>query len=53
MRSKDIGPKIILDRIMKTSFFWDKASLIQARPRYETEGRVEVLKEIFSSHLLE
>jgi Patatin len=24
-----------LDRIMKTSFFWDKASLIQARPRYE------------------
>tara|TARA_B110000003_G_C16648342_1_gene533059 strand:+ start:3461 stop:4396 length:936 start_codon:yes stop_codon:yes gene_type:complete len=44
--------KDYLDRIMKTSFFWDKASLIQARPRYETEGRVEVLKEIFSSHLL-
>ena len=44
--------KDYLDRIMKTSFFWDTASLIQARPRYETEGRVEVLNEIFSSDLL-
>ena len=41
-----------LNRIMKTSFFWDTASLIQARPRYETEGRVEVLNEIFSSDSL-
>lgn len=49
---KKYWSKDYLDRIMKTSFFWDKASLIQARPRYETEGRVEVLKEIFSSGLL-
>ncbi len=41
-----------LDRIMKTSFFWDKASLIQARPRYETEGRIGVLKEIFADSKL-
>ena len=31
--------KHYLDKIMKSSFFWDKASLIQARPRYENEGR--------------
>ena len=41
-----------LGRIMKTSFFWDKASLIQARPRYESEGRIGVLNEIFSTDLL-
>lgn len=41
-----------LDRIMKTSFFWDKASLIQARPRYENEGRIEVLNEIFGNSTL-
>tara|TARA_B100000963_G_scaffold102587_2_gene88808 strand:- start:1692 stop:2618 length:927 start_codon:yes stop_codon:yes gene_type:complete len=42
-----------LDRIMQTSFFWDKASLIQARPRYESEGRIGVLKEIFGKSTLE
>ena len=41
-----------LDRIMKTSFFWDKASLIQARPRYENEGRIKVLNEIFGDSTL-
>ena len=41
-----------LDRIMKTSFFWDKASLIQARPRYENEGRIKVLDEIFGDSTL-
>lgn len=41
-----------LDRIMKTSFFWDKASLIQARPRYENEGRIKVLIEIFGNSTL-
>ena len=44
---KKIWSKGYLEKIMKTSFFWDKASLIQARPRYENEGRVEVLSEIF------
>ena len=42
-----------LDRIMKTSFFWDKASLIQARPRYESEGRIKVLEEIFGQNTLQ
>tara|TARA_S200000501_G_C20624900_1_gene656247 strand:- start:151 stop:816 length:666 start_codon:yes stop_codon:yes gene_type:complete len=37
---------------MKTSFFWDKASLIQARPRYESEGRIGVLQEIFGKNTL-
>ena len=41
-----------LDRIMKSSFFWDKASLIQARPRYESEGRIKVLEEIFGQNTL-
>jgi patatin-like phospholipase/acyl hydrolase len=38
-----------LNKIMQTSFFWDKASLVQARPRYESKGRVRVLKEIFGN----
>ena len=37
---------------MKSSFFWDKASLIQARPRYENEGRLEMLNEIFGKSTL-
>jgi len=37
---------------MKSSFFWDKASLVQARPRYENEGKIEVLNEIFKSNTL-
>ena len=41
-----------LNRIMETSFFWDKASLVQARPRYESKGRVKVLKEIFGTKTL-
>ena len=36
-----------LDRTMQTSFFWDKASLVQARPRYESEGRIKLFNEIF------
>ena len=44
--------KSYLDKIMKSSFFWDKASLIQARPRYESEGRIKVLKEIFGESTL-
>ena len=46
---KKYWSKEYLDRIMKSSFFWDQASLIQARPRYETKGRVEILKELFKS----
>ena len=41
-----------LNKIMETSFFWDKASLIQARPRYESKGRIQVLKEIFGNKSL-
>ena len=44
--------KHYLDKIMKSSFFWDKASLIQARPRYENEGRLEMLNEIFGKSTL-
>jgi patatin-like phospholipase/acyl hydrolase len=46
---KKYWSKEYIDRIMETSFFWDQASLIQARPRYETKGRVKVLKEIFGN----
>ena len=49
---KKYWSKDYLDRIMETSFFWDQASLIQARPRYETKGRVKVLKEIFKNATL-
>ena len=49
---KSYWSKDYLDRIMETSFFWDQASLIQARPRYETKGRVKVLKEIFGNATL-
>lgn len=41
-----------LDKIMKSSFFWDKASLIQARPRYESEGRLKMLEEVFNTSTL-
>ena len=44
--------KKYLDKIMQSSFFWDKASLIQARPRYESEGRIELLNEIFGESTL-
>jgi len=44
--------KSYLDKIMTSSFFWDKASLFQARPRYESEGRIEVLNEIFGKSTL-
>ena len=49
---KKYWSKEYLDQIMQTSFFWDKASLIQARPRYESEGRIKVLHEIFSKDTL-
>ena len=49
---KNYWTKEYTDRIMETSFFWDQASLIQARPRYETKGRVKVLNEIFGKKTL-
>ena len=50
---KNYWSKKYLDRIMKSSFFWDKASLIQARPRYENDGRINVLNEIFKDNTLD
>ncbi len=41
-----------LDKIMSSSFLWDKASLIQARPKYENHGRLKVLNEIFGENTL-
>ena len=49
---KSYWTKSYLDKIMKSSFFWDKASLFQARPRYESEGRLEMLDEIFKKNTL-
>ena len=49
---KQYWSKDYLDRIMDSSFFWDQASLIQARPRYETKGRLQVLNEIFGNQTL-
>ncbi len=40
-------------QIMRSSFFWDKASLIQARPRYESDGRLKLLDEVFKSNTLQ
>lgn len=44
---KTYWSKDYLEKIMQTSFFWDQASLIQARPRYESKGRIDLLTEIF------
>ena len=49
---KNYWSKEYLDRIMETSFFWDQASLVQARPRYETKGRLKFLNEIFAEKTL-
>jgi len=49
---KKYWSKEYLDRIMETSFFWDQASLVQARPRYETKGRLKLLNEIFGEKTL-
>ena len=49
---KKFWSKEYLDRIMETSFFWDQASLVQARPRYETKGRLKFLNEIFGEKTL-
>ena len=49
---KKYWSKNYTDKIMKSSFFWDKASLVQARPRYENEGKIEVLNEIFKLNTL-
>ena len=49
---KKYWSKEYLDKIMETSFFWDQASLIQARPRYETKGRLKLLNEIFGEKTL-
>lgn len=49
---KSYWSKSYLDRMMHTSFFWDRASLIQARPRYESKGRIDLLNEIFSNSTL-
>ena len=46
---KKYWSKDYLKKIMETSFFWDQASLIQARPRYENTGRIDVLKELFKN----
>ena len=39
-------------RIMKSSSFWDPASLIQARPRYDSKAKLEVLQEIFDKETI-
>ena len=39
-------------RIMKSSSFWDPASLIQARPRYDSKAKLEVLQEIFGKETI-
>ena len=49
---KQYWSKKYLDKIMKSSFFWDKASLIQARPRYETDGKLKVLNEVLGNNVL-
>ena len=46
---KQYWSKEYLEQIMQTSFFWDQASLIQARPRYENKGRIELLKDLFEN----
>ena len=46
---KQYWSKDYLEQIMQTSFFWDQASLIQARPRYENKGRIELLKDLFEN----
>ena len=46
---KQYWSKEYLEQIMQTSFFWDQASLIQARPRYENKGRIELLKDLFQN----
>ena len=45
--TKDYWAKEYIDEITSSNFFWDKASIIQARPKYENTGRIEVLKKIF------
>ena len=45
--TKDYWSKEYIDEITSSNFFWDKASIIQARPKYENAGRIEVLKKIF------
>ena len=49
---KKYWSKSYTDKIMKSSFFWDKASLVQARPRYENDGKIEVLNKVFKSNTL-
>jgi len=44
---KDYWAREYIDEITSSNFFWDKASIIQARPKYENSGRIEVLKKIF------
>lgn len=46
---KQYWSKDYLEQIMQTSFFWDQASLIQARPRYENKGRIKLLKDLFEN----
>ena len=40
-------------RIMKSSSFWDPASLIQARPRYDSQAKLEVLRKYLAMKLLD
>ena len=44
---KDYWSTDYIEEITSSNFFWDKASIIQARPKYENTGRIEVLKKIF------
>lgn len=44
---KDYWSKDYIEEITSSNYFWDKASIIQARPKYENTGRIEVLKKIF------
>ena len=50
---KSYWSKKYLDKIMKSTFFWAKASLIDARPRYESDGIIDVLNEIFKDSTLD
>jgi patatin-like phospholipase/acyl hydrolase len=44
---KDYWSKDYIEEITSSNYFWDKASIIQARPKYENTGRIEVLKKNF------
>ena len=51
-RIKKYWSKEYTAKIMKSSSFWDPASLVQARPRYDSQGKFEVLEEIFGNETI-